>query len=83
MSNQLEPFQVVKRTVRVRRGEGYTPKKDAELVDGQTFEFSVGWLIESDIKIYAGEWTLIPVDFNSWPAKNIAWIASGDTYEAL
>ena len=65
-------------TVKLRRGNGLIVKPEAEQLDGKTFIFRDGWILEDrDTDLYVGEMAMIPNDFD-WPADAPAWIASGD-----
>lgn len=65
-------------TVKIRRIEGAEVRLNAEQLDGKTFNFVKGWMIESsDSKFYAGEVAMLPRDVN-YPTDAPHWIASGD-----
>jgi hypothetical protein len=67
--------------VKLRRGGDWEVKENAELIDGQIFEFVTGWVIEEDDStLYAGEMAWIPIDA-SYPKDAPSWIASGDLEE--
>jgi hypothetical protein len=66
-------------TVKVRRGEGLSVKPEAEQIDGKTYRFIRGWII--DHGMYLGEIAWCPQDKN-YPLDAPAWIASGDLVPA-
>lgn len=68
--------------VKIRRGEEFIVKPEAEQIDGRSFFFTVGWVIEDDDYLYPGEYAMIP-EFPlfrdpEWPEDAPIWIASGD-----
>ena len=67
-------------TVKIRK-ELATVKPESELVDGKSFEFVEGWIMdEDDTSIYVGEAAMIPHDAE-YPIEAPIWIASGDLIE--
>ena len=64
--------------VRLRRGDGWRVKPQAEQVDGEAFEFREGLPI-TEPSIYQGETAWFAVDPN-WPDNAPVWIASGDLH---
>lgn len=67
-------YQIYQATVRLRRGEGWEVKPEAEGVDGETFIFRAGWLIEDGM--YEGEWAMLFE--KGGPPETFFWVASGD-----
>lgn len=68
-------------TVKLRRGDGWQVKPEAELVDGRRHTFTYGWEIEAeDSSVYVDESAWVP-ERQDWPAEAPAWIASGDLDE--
>ncbi len=72
-------------TVCIRRGEGWSVRPSAELVDGNRFTFRFAWEITAeDSSLYVGEtaWTPWPMPIagkdSEWPMDAPSWIASGD-----
>jgi hypothetical protein len=51
---------------------------EAEQIDGNVYEFQLGWVLEeSDTSIYIGETAMVPDD-PSYPKTAPSWVASGD-----
>lgn len=67
--------------VRIRRGEGWNVRPEAEQVDGNVYLFKYGWTFEPDER-YPGEAAWI-ADDTRWPADAPTWIASGDLEPAF
>lgn len=64
--------------IQIRRNLEADVRPEAELVDGKTFSFTLGWNIgEDDNPLYLGEQALIP-DREGYPIEAPGWIASGD-----
>lgn len=63
-------------TVRIRRNIGRTVRPEAEVLDGKTFRFRIGWVMGGDDP-YPGEYAMIPED-SRYPVTAPPWIASGD-----
>ena len=63
-------------TVRIRRDIGRGVKPEAEQLDGKTYYFSFGWLMDENDP-YPGEEAWIPRD-PAYPIEAPAWIARGD-----
>lgn len=65
-------------TVKIRRDIGRKVKPGAEQMDGKTYWFRFGWLMD-DEDPYPGEeaWIANDADEN-YPADAPVWIASGD-----
>jgi hypothetical protein len=62
-------------TVRLRRGDGFVVKPEAESSDGVSAEFFAAWLMtDDDTSLYVGEWAMIPIG----DAIPQGWVASGD-----
>ena len=71
-----QPAMSEKARVKIRRGEGWDVKPDAEVLDGQVIEVSKGWsLTEDESSIYVGEDAYI---IDSPKPSPILWLASGD-----
>ena len=65
--------------VKLRRGDGWNLKPEAEQLDGKVFDFCSGWEItKDDSSIYAGEHAWVPDLKSGYPLEAPAWIASGD-----
>lgn len=66
-------------TVRIRRGDGWSVKPEADLIDGRTHVFTRGWVMtEDDTSIYVGETAWLP-EPAGWPVgAPVGWIACGD-----
>ena len=67
--------------VRIRRGEGWNVRPEAEQVDGNVYLFKYGWEFAPDER-YPGEVAWIARDA-LWPADAPTWIASGDLEPAF
>ena len=66
-------------TIKVRRSAGWDVKPAADLVDGMTHRFSLGWVMnDEDDPLIA--W--LP-DREGWPDKAPTWMASGDLAEII
>lgn len=63
-------------TVHIRRNIGREVKSGAEQIDGKTYMFRPGWVMDADDP-YPGEDAWIPDD-QQYPTDGPAWIASGD-----
>lgn len=63
-------------TVRIRRDIGREVKPEAEQLDGMTYDFRFGWLMDEGDP-YPGEDAWIPHD-PAYPIDAPTWIASGD-----
>ena len=61
-------------TVKIRRGDNWRVRPDAEDIDGRLIRVSTGWLID-DISMYEGEFAMI---IDAVYDTGIGWIASGD-----
>ena len=62
-------------TVKIRRGKGFKVKPESEQIDGKTFRFVRGWII--DHGMYTGEIAWCQRD-DSYPLDAPIWLASGD-----
>ena len=61
------------------RRENREVRAEAEAIDGNTYYFTKGWVIESDDSRYPGETAFIPhPDDINYPKDAPTWIASGD-----
>lgn len=67
--------------VRIRRGEGWNVRPEAEQVDGNVYLFKCGWQFAFGER-YPGEVAWIASD-TRWPADAPTWIASGDLEPAF
>jgi hypothetical protein len=65
--------------VQIRKDFGLPVRSEAEVVDGQMFNFVEGWIIDN-APHYKGEIAMIPRD-ETYPIEAPAWIASGDLVE--
>lgn len=63
-------------TVKIRRELGMEVKPEAEEIDGKTYNFTVGWIM-NDEDAYPNETAYIPRD-PDYPDDAPIWIASGD-----
>ncbi len=64
--------------VKIRRISFPDVRPEAEQIDGNVYNFELGWLIgKSDPSIYKNENAMIPRDLN-YPNDAPTWIASGD-----
>jgi hypothetical protein len=63
-------------TVKIRKELGIKVKPEAEEIDGKTYNFTVGWVM-NDEDAYPTETAYIPRDPN-YPDEAPIWIASGD-----
>lgn len=63
-------------TVKIRRELGMEVKPEAEEIDGKTYNFTVGWVM-NDEDAYPTETAYIPRD-PDYPDNAPIWIASGD-----
>lgn len=63
-------------TVKFRREAEWIVKPNAEQIEGKTFLFEPGWIID-EIDHYNGEIAMIPLD-DHYPESAPVWIASGD-----
>jgi hypothetical protein len=61
--------------VKLRRGSGFKVKPEAEQIDGKSFVFRYGWLIEDGL--YEGEAAWLPC-VSYYPVEAPSWLASGD-----
>ncbi len=67
--------------VKLRRGNNFKVKPEAEQTDGKVYEFLTGWIMDKeDTRIYIGETTMHPHD-ETYPKDAPSWIASGDLEE--
>lgn len=66
----------MKMTVKIRRELGMEVKPEAEEIDGKTYNFTVGWVM-NDEDAYPTETAYIPRD-PDYPDNAPIWIASGD-----
>ena len=66
-------------TVRIRRNIGPV-RPEAEQIDGKTYTFTTGWLMD-EIDPYPGEQAWLPQD-PTYPVDAPPWIASGDLEES-
>lgn len=66
----------MKMTVKIRRELGMEVKPEAEEIDGKTYNFTVGWVM-NDEDAYPTETAYTPRDPN-YPDEAPIWIASGD-----
>jgi len=67
--------------VEIRRDSFSAVRPEAEQIDGNVYNFELGWLIEkSDSSIYKNENAMIPIDLD-YPNNAPSWIASGDLIE--
>jgi len=66
----------MKMTVKIRRELGMEVKPEAEEIDGKTYNFTVGWIM-NDEDAYPNETAYIPRD-PDYPDDAPIWIASGD-----
>jgi hypothetical protein len=64
--------------VKIRRGDNWKVKPEAEELDGKVFEFKYGWTFDED-EMYAGEYAMQFVDETS----PLSWMASGDLVEVV
>jgi hypothetical protein len=66
--------------IKLRRTHGLVVKPEHERLDGQVFEFRVGWQMESDDRRYPHEWAMLPERGSGFPVDDHSptWIASGD-----
>ncbi len=78
----IERFKLYRATVRLRRGEGFNVKPEAEQMDGKELMFRPGWeMTREDTSIYVGEWAMCPeraMPSDDWPVDAPGWIATGD-----
>lgn len=73
----MQQYDVVEATIRIRRGDGWNVRPEAEYWDGRRLRFRAGWIMdEDDTEIYVGEWAMIAQDVDE--DFNPGWIASGD-----
>lgn len=63
-------------TVKLRRNIGLGVKPEAEQIDGKTYFFRFGWVMNGDDS-YPGEEAWI-INDDSYPLDAPVWIASGD-----
>lgn len=77
--DEIEQHETYEATVRIRRGEGWNPKPEAEALDGQRFRFVCGWRQDEDDP-YPGEFAMMP---RPWWENGIVWIASGDLVDIV
>jgi hypothetical protein len=66
-------------TVKIRQGKGLKVTPEAEQIDGKTFCFIQGWIIEEGM--YTGEIAWYVRD-DSYPLDAPIWLASGDLVPA-
>ena len=66
-------------TVRIRRDIGREVRPEAEQLDGKTYTFTYGWLMDENDP-YPGEQAWLPRD-STYPVGAPPWIASGDLEE--
>jgi len=67
----------VKYKVKIRRDLAKV-KPEAELIDGQIYNFIEGWVMdECDTSLYIGEVAMLPRDVNH-PRFAPVWVARGD-----
>jgi hypothetical protein len=59
--------------VKIRRGNNWKVKPEAEELDGKVFNFKYGWTFDED-EMYAGEYAMQFIDEN----QPLSWMASGD-----
>ena len=65
--------------VRLRRGDGWIVKPEAEEIDGRIAWFTYGWPMDSeDSSIYVGEEAWIVDRAEPWLEGAPVWLASGD-----
>jgi len=69
----------MKFTVKIRREIGREVRPEAEQIDGKTYNFTHGWVMNNDDP-YPTEIAYIPRD-NEYPDEAPTWIASGDLIE--
>ena len=63
-------------TVRIRRDIGREVRPEAEQIDGKTYAFRFGWVMDADDP-YPGEEAWIAHD-PTYPIEAPVWIARGD-----
>jgi hypothetical protein len=63
-------------TIRIRRDIGREIKPEAEQIDGKTYAFRQGWVMDENDP-YPGEEAWIPHD-PAYPVEAPCWIARGD-----
>ena len=63
-------------TVRIRRDIGRGIKPEAEQIDGKTYAFRFGWVMDENDP-YPGEEAWLPQD-TTYPVEAPCWIARGD-----
>ena len=63
-------------TVRIRRGGDWHVRPNAEQIDGRTYRFRYGWVMDEDDP-YPGEVAFLPDD-PAYPDDGPTWVASGD-----
>jgi len=69
----MQQFDKIKAKIKLRRGEGFKVKKEAECLDGNTYTMEASWMIEDGM--YKGEWAMMSREF---PSGAPSWVASGD-----
>lgn len=65
----------MRKLVKIRRGDLWNVKPEAEQIDGKVYNFKEGWSL--NFGIYSGETAWIPAD-DKYPKDAPLWIASGD-----
>lgn len=79
----IKPYAQYRATIKIRRGEGWDVKPEAEEVDGMTLTFRSGYPLEGEdhSDLYTGEWAMIPnMKLREFP---VSWIASGDLSDIM
>lgn len=74
MNDEIQQFRYYHATVRIRRGEGWEVRPEAEALDGQGRLFMASWQMD-DNDPYPGEWAMTIED---GPPTRLLWVASGD-----
>lgn len=77
-------MRAIHATVRIRRGEGWDVRQEAESIDGKRYRFTYGWKITlDDSRIYVDEIAWIPDEKSGFPDSEITWLASGDLIDIM
>lgn len=72
-------FRHYRATVRIRRGDGWEVRPEAEALDGTRYTFMASWVMDDDDP-YPGEWAMT---FEDPGATSLLWVASGDLVDIV
>lgn len=82
-AKDLQAYLVIEATIELRCDEKYKLKESMSTLNGIRECFRVGWQIEDDHNLYAGEWALLTGNLLRQNIFCPGWLASGDVKDIV